>query len=139
MLLDTSWRSRIQDNLVQRAQEDSMKTPEKVKELIDIQFAEFVEPIKELMEITENNDFYRYKAYDRAMDVEFSNNKIVFSRVMFSACGKEITKEYVAELNHNGSVFVQVIGKGQPDEYINTAKIEKIIKNCFSLGIGLRK
>lgn len=138
MLLDVNWRTSVQNYLLERAQEDSMKMPVKVKELVDTQFNEFSEPIKELTEIIQGDGFYRYKAYDRAMDVEYSDNKIVFSRVMFSAEGKETDKENFIELNHDGRVFVHSI-EGRQDEYINKAKIENIIKKCFELGIALRK
>ncbi|WP_113671184.1 hypothetical protein [Vallitalea guaymasensis] len=139
MLLDTSWRKGVQDRLLERAQEDSMKTPQDVKKLVNTQFNEFSEPINKFTKIIENQDFYRYKAYDRAMDVEFSNSKIIFYRVMFSAEGKEVSKEHVAELTHNGRVFVHIIGNGQPDEYVNTPKVENIMYKCFCFGIVLRK
>ena len=138
MLLSTGWRENVQNQLLERKQEDGMNHPDKIKAIVDQQFDAFCQPIMALTSVSQEADFYRYKAYDRAMDVEYGPDKITFHQVMFSADGREIKKTATAELIFNGSVFVHSIKDSQSNEYINTAKIESIMQQSFTLGIAVR-
>lgn len=85
-----------------------MNTLEKVNELIDKQLKELSKPFRELTEIIANDRFNRYKAYDRAMDVDCLEHKIIFYRVKFLSGGREVEKEKLSALGHNGKTFVYI-------------------------------
>ncbi len=138
MLLSTGWRENVQNQLLERHQEDHMNTPDKIKAIFDEQFREFGEPIQELAEMTEKDGIYRYKAYDRAMDIEYAADKITIYQIMFSVDGREVKKSTSAELIFNGKVFVHSIPETQSNDHINTAKIESLMQQCFTIGITVR-
>lgn len=72
------------------------------------------------------------------MDAEYLEHKIILYRVKFLLEEREIEKEKFIAYGHNDKTFVHISRNRQRDEYINTAKVENIIEECFTLGIALR-
>ncbi|EON73969.1 hypothetical protein [Lysinibacillus sphaericus] len=137
MNIDKGWRSSVQAELLRRAQEDNMKSVEVVKELVEAQFKDFAQPIEELTDIIADNDQIRYKAYDRALDVNYASDVITFYRVKFSSNGEQKERKFFAEISTNDD-GIFVVYDNDREEYINEAYIERILKEAFFIGISLR-
>lgn len=138
MILDTNWRSSFYEAITEREQEDNMKTKDDVKKFFEAQFMEFSQPIKHLTNVYDKDGLRYYKAYDRAIGVDFKDDIIKFYRIPLSSKGIEVEKELFKELTHNGEVFVEMIGNGQRDQFVNKSFIEIIFQKGFQAGQAVR-
>ncbi len=133
-----SWRTSFYDQITKRELEDSMKTRDHVENLFEAEFNDFSLQLKHLTNVYDKDNLRYYKIYDRAIAVDFNDEIIKFYRIPFSSEGIEVKKELFMELAHNGEVFVEKAGNGQPDKFVNKNFIEEILKSGFQTGQALR-
>lgn len=137
-MVETSWRPSFYDQITERELEDSMKTKDHVENLFEAEFIDFSQQLKHLTNVYDKDDLRYYKVYDRAIAADFKDDKIKFYRIPFSSKGIEVEKELFMELTHNGEVFVEMIGNGQPDKFVNRNLIDEVLKSGFRTGQALR-
>ncbi|EJW16986.1 hypothetical protein M5X00_04950 [Paenibacillus alvei] len=134
------WRNSFYSHVVQKSFEDSLKNKEDVIRVINKEFNELAEPVKELSKVHKNEGIYRYQIYDRILEVDFQDTTVKFYQIYLGSFDhEEKEKRLVTEFIHNGNVFVEPDERrGQPDRFISKRNIDEIFKNVFTFGSAIR-
>lgn len=136
----SEWRRGFYMNVLKKQIEDSLKTKEDVINLVNKEFDELMEPVKELSKVYDNEGLRHYQIYDRVLAVDFQETNIKFYQINLGSYDcKEKKREFVDEFFHNGNVFVkQDKHSSQYVQFISERDIDEIFNRVFTVGCALK-
>lgn len=138
----SEWRNKFLIDVKDKYLEDSLKSKDDVKKLVQSEFNNLADQVKNLSKVYEKNGKIRYQIYDRILEVEFADDTIKFYKLplgSFDQIERTDQIELIREFVHNGSVFVIKNDiPGQSDRFINNKQIDEILEKVFFNGSALR-